>query len=245
MYQATDPQVHSYPAASKIAQVDRLAASMSSDELLATWEALAERARERWTEGTIEGGKLIDLAAGLAACHPGLQGRAREVRSWLAVEAGWRDLVEKIAGEPRRVLDFNQAADSALKQARIVGEAISAIWNEPLLPSSEVARLLGANASNREKVNALRRRSRLLGLPRDGGRRYLYPAFQVDVARQRLFPEVGEVNELLGAAEDPWGTASWWLSENDRLGGRPMDLVGTEQAPAVAQAARSLLQPLG
>lgn len=129
------------------------------------------------------------------------------------------------------------------RQVQIAGEAIAAIWREEVLEPREVALALGAKASNREKVSVLRRRSWLFGLPRDRG--FLYPAFQVDVARRELRPEVREVNETLDAAGDPWGVASWWVSENARLGTRPVELVGTARAEELVQAARAVTAPSG
>jgi len=195
--------------------------------------------------GELSDSEVLDLAARTAAAHPALRGKVRALRSLLAIVAGWHEIVEQVAGEPRRIVDPDRLADSTLKQARIAGEAVAAIWDEELLSSPEAAERLGASSSNREKVNAYRRRSVLLGLPRDGGRRYLYPAFQIDAARQDIYPEVREVNEVLDAAGDPWGVASWWVSVNGRLGARPMDVVGTDQASAVVAAARAAVEPVG
>ena len=189
--------------------------------------------------------QILDLASRLAACHPSLSGKARAVRSFLTIEASWQNLVDEIAGEPYRVVDFTTEAESSIQQTRLAGEAVAAIWDEDLLTSSEVARRLGAKPSNREKVNSLRRRSLLLGLPRDGGSRYLYPAFQIDAERLTLHPEVREVNQLLEAASDPWGVASWWISSNARLGGNPKDFIGTPEAESIVQAARALIEPAG
>lgn len=122
---------------------------------------------------------------------------------------------------------------------------MAAMWEEELLSSAEAARRLGAKPSNREKVNACRRRSMLLGLPRDQGRGYLYPAFQIDSSRQEIHREVRKANQLLDAASDPWGVASWWISVNARLDSRPMDLVGSGDGEAVIRAAEAALQPLG
>lgn len=189
--------------------------------------------------------RILDLASRLAACHPALQGRAKAVRSFLTVEASWQNLVDEIAGEPCHVIDLGDATASSLQQTLIAGEAVAAIWDEDLLTSSEAARRLGAKPTNREKVNALRRRSRLLGLPRDGGSRYLYPAFQIDPARCAVYPEAQQVNTLLEAESDPWGVASWWISNNDRLGARPKDLVGTADAEAIVHAARAVTEVAG
>ena len=146
---------------------------------------------------------------------------------------------------PSSTLQLGTAADDSLRQARIAGEAMAVIWDEELLTSSQAAHCLGAKPSNREKVNSYRRRSILLGLPRDGGRLYLYPAFQFDSRRQEVRPEVRKVNQVLDAAADPWGVASWWVSPHGMLDSRPIDLVGTPEASAVVRAAEAALEPLG
>ena len=128
----------------------------------------------------------------------------------------------------------------ALEHARLASEAVAAIWTQELLTSPEAARRLAPTL--RQKIDSYRRRSLLLGLPRDGGQRFLYPAFQIDATRQEIFPEVREVNERLDAAADPWGVASWWISPNGLLGVSPMDLVG-HSAPSVVEAAQAMLEP--
>ncbi len=225
---------------SPVEAVVELTESMSEAELGEAWRLLTSQLEDRLPEE-----RLIDLAARAAADRTDDRSRSRSARSFLKIVAEWRQLVELLAGEPRRVVDFDQLADSSLSQARIATGALEAIWAEELLTSAEVARRLGAKPSNREKVNGLRRRSQLLGLPRDNGRRYLYPTFQIDAARQEVYPQVKEVNRLLGASDDPWGVASWWVSANGRLGGRPMDLVGSSSAAAVIEAAKAVIEPLG
>ncbi|WP_406179544.1 hypothetical protein [Streptomyces sp. NBC_01006] len=59
----------------------------------------------------------------------------------------------------------------------------------------------------------------LIRLPAPGGLIRL-PAFQF-TAGGRVRPAVREVNLLLGADEDPWGAADWWLSPNAWLAGYP------------------------
>jgi hypothetical protein len=141
----------------------------------------------------------------------------------LAVVAKRNEIVHGLAGQPRQVLDVDDLTDSTLRQARLAGEAIATIWEERMLEPRAAAEALSAKATNREKVRSYRERSWLLGLPRD--RSYLYPAFQFDPRKRELYSEVRQVNELLDAAADPWGLASWWVSPNDRLGGaRPLDL---------------------
>jgi hypothetical protein len=190
---------------------------------------------------TLSDEELIDAGARIASRHPDLQGSARKLRSILAWEASRTRLTHEVAGGPRQVVTAEQLQEEA--QVRIAGDAIAAIWQEQVLESGQAALALGARESNREKVSALRRRSWLLGVPRDRG--YLFLAFQIDVGRRELYPEVREVNETLGAADDPWGVASWWLSTNDRLGARPADLVGSPRSGELIQAAKAVTAPVG
>jgi hypothetical protein len=128
-----------------------------------------------------------------------------------------------------------------MQQATLGADAIDNIWHESALTSSEAADALGVRTG--ETLMRFRRHSWLLGLQR--GRRYLYPAFQFDVRQRRLFPEVRSVNELLGAADDPRGVACWWVSSNARLGARPLDLIGTDRADHLVEAASAVIEPVG
>ena len=183
----------------------------------------------------------LDIAAKIASRHPGLEGQTANLRSLLAWRASWGRMAHAMAGEPRRVVTAAELHHEL--QARIGSEAISTIWQERVLQPREVALALGAKEGNREKVRSLRQRSHLLGLPR--GRAYLYPAFQIDLRRREVYPEVREINEALGAADDPWGVASWWTSANDRLGARLMDLVGTPCRDEIVEAAKAAIAPVG
>ena len=71
----------------------------------------------------------------------------------------------------------------------------------------------------------------------------VYPGFQFD-RDGRLPAIVAEVNALLGATDDPWGVADWWLSPDASLDGRPVDLIGGSPADfdRLRQAARTLLE---
>ena len=123
---------------------------------------------------------------GRAARHPALEGHEPHLRSHLALLAHRHDFAWQIAGEPRVVIDA--AEQQAMTHAKLLGEAIDAIWRAPMIEPKDAAVALGAKASNREKVRVHRERSWLLGLPRD--RRCLYPAFQFDPLRLSVFPEV-------------------------------------------------------
>ena len=183
----------------------------------------------------------LDAAALLAARHPALAGQETRLRNHLALLAHRHDFAWQIAGEPRLVIDA--AEQRAMTQAKLLGEAIGEIWRAPMLEPKDAAVALGAKPSNREKVRMHRERSWLLGLPRD--RRYLYPAFQFDPLRRDLFPEVRAVNELLGAADDPWGVASWWVSVNARIDTTPLALVGTDRSEDLLAVAAAAIEPVG
>jgi len=216
-------------------QLVRKGADMEQGERYEFGEEVAE-ATAVWSDY-----ELIDAGAAIAARHPDLRGKTSYLRSLLAWEATKSKMVHELAGGPRRVVT---AADLQEEQrVRIASEAIADIWQEEVLEPREVAVVLGAKKSNREKASSLRKRSSLLGLPH--GRGFLYPGFQLDAGRREVRPEVQEVNRILDAADDPWGVASWWVSINDRLGGRPLDLVGSARARDLVEAAKAATAPIG
>lgn len=133
--------------------------------------------------------------------------------------------VSALAGSPRLVHD---AIGEAFTDLALRTQARRAVLDVEMLTSSAVAQGLGLRGSNqREAASRLRRSSDLLGVPDNGSRGYLYPAFQVDPVSQRVRPVVVAVNRALDAAGDPWGAASWWVSPTPRLdGAAPMSLVG-------------------
>ena len=201
-------------------------------------EKVLEVPAARWLA---EESHLLDAAASLAARHHALEGDESRLRSWLALLTLQSDLARQLGGEPRRVLD--DVAQVVMAQSRLQGEAMQTIWREPMLEPKDAAVALGARATNRERVRQYRERSWLLGLP--VGRGYLYPAFQFDSERRDVFPEVRSVNERLDAADDSWGVASWWVSRHARLGGRPVDLVGTNRADDLVAVAAAVTELVG
>ncbi len=64
------------------------------------------------------------------------------------------------------------------------------------------------------------------------------PMFQFNPHGEPL-GEVVEVNAVLGAANDPWGVASWWLTPHATLQAIPADAVRTGRGPDVVAAARA------
>jgi hypothetical protein len=185
---------------------------------------------------------VLDAAADVAARHPRLRSKGPLIRSLLAWEAELGEVTLALAGGPRRALSASDLASE--RQARLAAESMARIWEERMLEPRAAAQALGASAGNRQKVADLRQRSVLLGLPH--GNRYLFPAFQFDLARKRVHPAAAEVNQLLAAARDPWGVASWWITPNTWIGGeRPMDLATTRHAAEVRAAAETLLEAVG
>jgi len=71
----------------------------------------------------------------------------------------------------------------------------------------------------------------------------VYPAFQFD-STGAVIPIVAEINALLGANDDPWGVADWWLGDEPSLGSRPADLVAGSIADheRLRVAARELIE---
>jgi hypothetical protein len=82
----------------------------------------------------------------------------------------------------------------------------------------------------------------LIALPTDEGT--VYPAFQFDDLGVPI-PVVVEINGVLGASEDPWGVADWWLAVDADLGASPADLArgDVEAAARLRAAAQTLLGP--
>ena len=196
-------------------------------------EALAEVAAQRgWDHADVVGAVaaalrpsdavLLDAAATLAARHRALTGCVADVRSLLAFVTARSNLEAELAGGPRHVID--DVERKLMNRTRWRAEAMSSIWQEPMLEAGVAAVALGAKPSNREKARQYRQRSWLLALP--SARGYLFPEFQFDPRRCDVHPAVRTVNETLDAAGDPWGVASWWFSEHAGLDARPADLVG-------------------
>ena len=158
--------------------------------------------------------------------HPTLRHRSGEVTEMLRFAVQEAGIVAGLAGPARRV---HSGLSDVFTQARIEAEARRTVLAEEMLSSTAVSKALGAAGGNtRDAASARRARGELLGIPQ--GSRYVYPAFQLDPLAKRVVPVVAAVNRHLGAHEDPWGVASWWISGHPRLGdAAPKSLVGTER----------------
>ncbi|MBB2903355.1 hypothetical protein FHR75_004197 [Kineococcus radiotolerans] len=136
------------------------------------------------------------------------------------------DDVQRLAGGPR---SLRESLDDVHTDLRILTQAQRSVLDVEMLTSTAVAQALGRRGVNtREAASKLRTSGHLLGLPAGVGRSYTYPAFQLDYPHQRVHPVVAQINHALGALEDPWGVASWWVSPHPRLlNHAPLDLLST------------------
>lgn len=142
-------------------------------------------------------------------------------------------------------LEDSLTPDDVLRIGRVRGQAEAAILDTPMLTAAEVGRVLGSKSKNpREFARGLRERGDVVALR--SGNRFLFPAFQFCEARHEVWPVAAEVNRALGAVDDPWGTASFWLTRDGHLGARPADLVGIESRTGdVRKAAAREMAPVG
>jgi hypothetical protein len=142
-------------------------------------------------------------------------------------------------------LEDAATADDILRVARVHGQAEASILSNLMFDAARAARAMGSRSANvREYARQLRARPGVLALPI--ANRFVFPSFQFDEPRRRLWPVAVVVNGLLGATDDPWGTASFWFGHDPSLGARPADLVSDESRAADLRAAAAReLAPVG
>ena len=146
------------------------------------------------------------------------------------ISAGVFDLIQStIRRAPERDNEFGiklrellQEHFSEYDRQAIVSELIPA---NVLLAPSELSDtlILGSAGHGVNVLESMRAASELIGLP--FGDEIRYPDFQFDVDRSHVRSVVAKINVELDAADDPWGVAAWWYSENARLDTRPVDLL--------------------
>ncbi len=169
---------------------------------------------------------MVALIEQMVEADDSLRSVGPTVSSLLRTSLAAEELTKSLAGDGTMVDDVEEllTADDVLRIARVRGEAEAGILRHPMLDSSGLARALGSSSSNpREYASRVRARGDVVGLPRANG--HVFPAFQVDVTRGRVWPIVVEINHRLDAKEDPWGVASWWLMSSPELGVEPYRLV--------------------
>lgn len=209
--------------------------------LLRKHHGLSELVRRFETEGMLDDRAWLDVAALLATRNDAIESRGDLIRDWLALFALRERIIHSVDIEHDRTVD--RVARFMRVQTELQREAVQTVWKEPMLRPAGVAATLGWRGAYHQRIRRYRLRSWLVGFLRDGA--YHYLAFQFDEQRHEVFSEARKINERLEAVSDPWGVASWWISVNDRLGARPADLLGTERAGDLVDAAEAELEPIG
>ena len=183
----------------------------------------------------------IEAAASVAARHPALARVEEGVRLVLACIAEHVDRLQDQRVDLARLLD--EVRHALPVGTNVLDRAMGEILQETMLTEHEAARVLNARRAGDGSLEQYRSRSWLIGLPTDRG--YRYPKFQFDQEQSDVYEVVRDVNEMLDAAEDPWGVASWWFTPVARLGGRPADLVGLRDDTEIIAASKALLAQIG
>jgi len=243
---ASAPETRSTQEAAMSSKTKQHAASKRSSVATDPWNravrALAEAKGESERERA-----FAELVAEASRTLPGLTRHGASLLALVRSAGIAESLTEELAGEPRIVVDevelprFDPVA--VLAESAVRAQVHARVYETELLTGPAVSRLLGSRSKNpRQLANRRRVASRLLGVPHRN--QYLYPSFQIDSQRARVYEAAEKVNMLLCAADDPWGVASWWLAPNGRLGGvAPADLLGDEEREQeVVELAESLAE---
>ena len=189
---------------------------------------------------------VLHYIGDLLTSDPDLAPTAPAVESFVRTAVAATALVETLTGDPIVHDDPDElfTSDDLLRIARVRGEVRRAIFSQPVLSSSGVARALGAPPTNREAARSLRARGDVIGFPHRGG--FVYPAFQFDSAGRRVWPAVVRVNRLLDACHDPWGVAGWWLTPDRILDAEPFRLASNpDREVDLVAAAEAVSQDVG
>lgn len=185
-------------------------------------------------------GEVLSSQANWKSLRPSIEGLMRAAQLAPVVEAA---LLGDVAS---RAIGLDRLGDDLVARARITGEAKrSLVTDDKLLTGAAVSELLGSRSENpRQYANRLRQAGDVLAIP--SANQYVYPAFQFDVRRKTVYPEIAMVGRLLDAVNDPWGVLSWWQSPNARIGDRrPRELLGTPEARQLRSLAEAVVEPVG
>ena len=197
------------PARKVIAQVDLWAAALDS---LAS--ATTPRERER---------AMVAFVSAVSPSLPGLAHESSAIVAHMRAALAADGFVDAMVGEPSSLIDAIDlptmtAEDVALEAVGRAGAHNRVLQADTMLTAAAVSELLGSRSVNaRQFANRLRASGELVAVP--SRNRYLYPAFQIDAERHAVRDSVAQVNVMLGATDDPWGVASWWLLPSATLGG--------------------------
>lgn len=163
---------------------------------------LANRDRARDTIHALSDQDLVELLAEEFSRRPNLRPVRDDVTALLSMGPALALQHERAVANP---------AAAAVARTRIVASALRSLVDEhEMLDSTAVSRALGKSATSRNTASRLAAAGAVVALPAAGHK--LFPAFQFDTERREVRPIVVEINRVIGAKDDPWGAASWWLN---------------------------------
>jgi hypothetical protein len=170
---------------------------------------------------------LMDLVTPvLPAEHPVRRALATD-RDRLKISAGWAPATASLAARMASTGELSLSIPLASNSPSQVREAAAAwVLAEPAVSPDQV-RGWGTDPDS----------AALIRLSHPRGEVQL-PAFQF-AADGLPHPVVITINLMLGAAEDPWGVADWWLGRNAWLGVAPVEVIGHAEDKILIDAARA------
>lgn len=157
-------------------------------------------------------GVLDVLRRGLAEDHPVLEAADQTYRWAAAPPVDWRPVITGLSG--RLAVAARDLAVAARDEVR--------------------ERLRQSPAMTADQVKSAGSDPYLIRLESGSGD-FRFPLFQFDPAGHPI-RTVLAVNERLGADDDPWGVADWWLGDNAWLNAVPADLLGSRDDLLLAAA---------
>ncbi len=153
----------------------------------------------------------------------------------------WTSQPLPVASKPNRTPSSGQV-DRAGKRAKggaedLRSQAQQYILTHEMLSKAEIKRrlALGMHKDTKSKsrdagpggVESVISQLIAIMVPPTKPREIVYPSFQINPKTNTVYKEVLQVNEILDAAHDPWGAASWWLSPHGRINATPASLLNT------------------
>lgn len=153
-------------------------------------------------------GVLDVLRSVLAQEHPILEAADDTYRWALAPPVDWRPVIAGLS-ERIAVIARDEVRERLGQSSALTADQVRSAGSDPADPF-----LIRLESGNGE---------------------FRFPVFQFDSAG-RPIGTVLAVNERLGADDDPWGVADWWLGDNAWLDAVPADLIGSRDDLLLAAA---------
>ncbi|MBN4926890.1 hypothetical protein IEU95_08610 [Hoyosella rhizosphaerae] len=146
-------------------------------------------------------------------------------RKALEIQERLLGLIQQLLERSDRHLPYTDSRPEGYEEALAKGEQYIRDHLETV-KSGQAGKLISptSGSGGRSAIKNLRDAGKLIGLPVGKRPDYLYPVFQFDVAQCRVRPVVAYTNQLIMANEDPYGSATWWITPTDLLDGvSPLD----------------------